>query len=681
MTEHAEIRGKLTMDDAASGAIEHIAHGLGLVEHKARHVAGEMGGLLKQSVATAVGFQFDRGIHSLVELGHEVVNAAKELGSEEKAIAGVLSMTDKVGLSYKEIKAQASELHEDLEGMAISMGATTESVLGVFGDIAARSQKTAEEVKNMVGQMIQAGKLTPGGMEGLASGMSMIEMGIARARNPVVQLIAQSNVLADQLHKGHMNAKEVAKAMGKLAPESQVRLAEDAIARMAEKAKEVPMGFGELTKSMSAMREQIFEAVGVPILREAINPALKELRGYMLDHRKEVEELAHSMGTKVASWVKAAASALKDGFHFIESHADEIKEAIVTGADALRAAVQFVVDHKEVIAGLMAARMVQTSVVPKVMGLVEAAAPLAKGAAGAGGALWGAIKEGAPELGIKAATSNAEAFVPLVATVAAFGAAVVAWKLAIDQWHALMNETGGGKREGQLDMAARKDAMQDLNKKLVWNDVDLEFFEELRAKMVAGAAAAGENARAVGEQADAIWKSHSATRESVKALDEAFQQAGSAGAFRMAGEYAGTGESAETNVYAEQWIELFNQAAKAHNTALMDYAASTIAGSEALQNGLLVSGKKLEGGFDGLADLVQNKSEDFAKILRTMKPDEALKGGSTKPLQLNFNGNTFHLRQDFRDANPDRIMLLFKRDIAHAAMFRTASRLTSPFGM
>jgi hypothetical protein len=689
MTEHAEIRGRLVMDDAATGALEHIAHGLELIEHKAKHVGGELTGMLKQSVATALGFQFDRGLHTLKEIGEEAFEAAKGAGAEEKALAGVLMMVDKAGKSYADLKAEGAELKEQLEDMAIGMGASTERVIDVFGDIAARSQKSTEQIKDLVGQLVNVGKVAPGGFDALAQGMMQLEMGISRARNPVVQFIAQTNVLSDHLHKTHMNAKEVSKYMTKLAPESQLKLAEEAIERMNARTKDIPLTFGQLVQSAKDIREQVFEKMGLPILREAFTPAMKDAQAWLVKHREEMEHFATGMGHKIADWIKDGTVVLKDGFQWVVNHSDQIKQAFQEAAHFLKEAVKFAIDHKEIIAVLVGARAVQTSGIPKVMGAVESMAPLAKGALQGGGALWEAVKAGAPSVGVGAAGSNAAAFVPFATAVGAFAAAVLSWKLAIDQWKELQGITGGGKSEARMDFEAREKYLREvLAKKLTWSPEELAQFDAMRAKMVENAAAAGKSAREVGANADALWAQHMAAKRNADELTELAKRANDESQFPNVGDYAGTGEDTGTNLASERWMEIYGAAKQSHDQAIVDYAVGVLASSETLQNGLLVSKKALAGGFGELADALSQLStgvgtgaQDFAKILRSMKPDEALKGGASKPLTLNFNGNSFHIKQDFRNADPDKTLLMFKEDLAKQTVFRTGSRLSSPFGL
>ena len=73
-----------------------------------------------------------------------------------------------------------------------------------------------------------------------------------------------------------------------------------------------------------------------------------------------------------------------------------------------------------------------------------------------------------------------------------------------------------------------------------------------------------------------------------------------------------------------------------------------------------------------------------ASVDDALKKLKALAGGGTDdktklpPITLNFGPTTIH--QDFRTADPDRIAILFRRDISKQAANRVSSRVSSPFG-
>jgi hypothetical protein len=155
----------------------------------------------------------------------------------------------------------------------------------------------------------------PAGMEGLAQGFNMMELGIVRARNPLIQLIASTGVL-----KG--NAHDVAREMQHMTPAQQIEKANEAIRRQAEilkKGGEAGLGMPtlpEIKASLGNIREGFLEAAGQPMLNHII-PALSELRDYLLAHKEEIEEFGTEVGNATAKVIDFVENATEGLYHGI----------------------------------------------------------------------------------------------------------------------------------------------------------------------------------------------------------------------------------------------------------------------------------------------------------------------------------------------------------------------------
>ena len=78
--------------------------------------------------------------------------------------------------------------------------------------------------------------------------------------------------------------------------------------------------------------------------------------------------------------------------------------------------------------------------------------------------------------------------------------------------------------------------------------------------------------------------------------------------------------------------------------------------------------------------MLAEKAPQLAAQLRDAGNVVAKQGGIKPqgPVQ-NFYGGV-HVKQDFKDQDPDRILLTFKKGLAGAANSRTSSKLGTPFG-
>jgi mannose/fructose-specific phosphotransferase system component IIA len=156
MSEH-EVHTKLVMDDAASEALHKVKEGFEKVGETVADVQGEIRGMIKQAAAVALGFQFDRGIESVKEMGEEMIHAASETEEHVKALAGVLAMSDKTGASYEELTERAEELHEELAQVGVAAGASAQTMIEAFSMMAERSQKSQDELFDLTKMMAMAG--------------------------------------------------------------------------------------------------------------------------------------------------------------------------------------------------------------------------------------------------------------------------------------------------------------------------------------------------------------------------------------------------------------------------------------------------------------------------------------------------------------------------------------------
>lgn len=641
--EHTEIGTKLVLDDAASATMSRIRHGMGEVGHKVQEVQGELRGLAKQALATAVGFQFDHGLESLKELGHEAYSAATGAMAQQKALAGVLSMVDKTGASYEDISEKAVTLHEDLENLGVAAGVSSDQLMETFSMIAERSQKSQEAVYELTEEMAFAGKAMSGGVEQLAGAFRDLETGIVRPRNAIVQLMRQTGVV-----KG--TSQQIAKGMAALMQSGNPAdmkkafdLAESAVTRMGEKMRKAPASYAGLITSLQTVRENIYEAMGIPMLK-ALTPPLNQLKTYFVEHRKEIERWAEAAGKQVGEWLTKAAEEFRKGFEFVQDHAAEIREALVTGATMLKNALEFMVAHRSVLTAISAVNAVRSG----------AAGAMALGTALAGGTT-GAAAAGQAAV----AVSSAAAAGALGLLAVNVGLAAVA---AYNLFQLSKEYQGGAGLKGygaQQDIDAKLERMRTLTAGgSAMTAEALAEFDKLRREMVETAVAAKMNSQAIGASADALYREHQARRDMefdvvAPRIDRAFKE----------------GE-------VEPIFKAYEQAAKTGNDAVRQYVADLLSRDADLRLAFATSHDTIEGGYDKLTELLSGKGKvDFQKLLATMTPRGYV------PESLSFPNATFYIKQDFKDQDPGRVIAMFRSDLVKHATQPMSSQFSDVFGL
>jgi phage-related protein len=410
VAEH-EVKTELKLEDHMSEALHHIGEGFEALDEKVVEAGHEILEMFKNAAGVALGFQLEGAIEGVKELGHEAFEAAAGMEEQEKAIRGVLAMIDEEGASLEELGGEAHELNERFAELGETTGQAKSSVVSAFDEMAERTGLATKDVEALTEQMANAGKAVPGGIEALSEGFSNLSSGIIRAKNPIVQMIAATGML-------HGNAKQVADQMKKMSPQQAMQLGIDAVEKMGDKMKGLPLTFGELVTSLKGIREEIFESLGAPVLKALTGP-LDRLRSYFDDHKQTIMEWAEAVGDKVGEWVNEAADEFEEGFHWLEDHAEEIKKAFSEGAQAIKDVVKFIIDHREAIAAAFGGKML----LDKAGGLAEAGTKAASGLV----STVGGLAEGGSEA---AAAGIMEALNPVALAATAAAAVVLAAAVA-----------------------------------------------------------------------------------------------------------------------------------------------------------------------------------------------------------------------------------------------------------
>jgi hypothetical protein len=265
----------------------------------------------------------------------------------------------------------------------------------------------------------------------------------------------------------------------------------------------------------------------------------------------------------------------------------------------------------------------------------------------------------------------------------AFALAVGAFALAVDQWSSLMNETQGGKSEAEQDQDARKRYFEGMAANPTMGAMDargMKGFEEIRAAYIATAQELGEDARAAGQLADKAWAAHRAVREMVGPVEEAAKMFDAFDASLKAGMIPDEASIATSAQLVSQVAGSFTKALEVQNAGAQKYIADLMIKSEGLRNAFLAGADLTAEGFEALAKLVEGGSKDFADMLRGRAAEKG--GGATPaaPKIVMNGGQTFKVQQDFRDQDPDRVALVFERDIGRLVERKLGAGTGGAFG-
>jgi hypothetical protein len=406
---------------------------------------------------------------------------------------------------------------------------------------------------------------------------------------------------------------------------------------MSTKMKNVPLTFNEAIASFKTMREEVFEGIGTPLVRALTGP-LGEIRDYFMENREEIQKWAEHAGEDAGRW-------LKEGFRYLEEHGTEIKQYLSDGASAVKEAalalgevIHFMWDHREEIAVAYGAT--------KVAGVVGGVAKM-------GGALAGGVAGLAGSGGMASAASsvvgNAGLIGGLVAEAAVLGYAIN------DQWTKLMHEMGSSM------------------------DIEAEKTEALRAAN-AGQTQEMETMISVLSQAGAATDDFVASLRQVDALHNEWQRDITSVHQGLYG-----GEIEMDKLSKEGQVSEIERKTMSADKAANQYAATFAAAHQEIFNTMAATGPEFLKYGHKLAEQIAQFNPEVAEALEVKlgaiekKAARAASAGDLSNLQINnnFHGD-IHIQQDFKDTNPDRVILEFKKELSRSALSRTSAATQTP---
>lgn len=666
--DNVEVGTKLTLDDAASESLKKIREGF-----------------------EGVNKQVDSGISKILEFGRDV--AAVALGVH---IGDVLGSVKEVGKSAFEEASKATtqmrELGKSIAGLATRRGGSDfvraaqaqydsftrlsqaamvsrDDMVQAFTETSKSTILSREQLEKFIQKVALASRALPGSITEIATGFEQFRKNVITADNPLITMIKQANLL-----RGH--SEQIALRLQYMGRPGALALANKALAIMQERAKALPPTFEDLQVQLEQTKTDLLRIIGQPMLA-AITPEFQRFQRFIADHRSEIEKYARLIGRQVGVWVTDAARLIERGFSYLKAHGDEIKKSIVEAWTFAKQVVDFIWSHrKELALALAGSRLATSGAGGAVLGAV--------GGAGGGVLAFGKFL-GTTTIGFgKLSTRMSEFGYTLYTSIAnmkgldsgtlaaakglgALALAAGAAYLAITQFQKLKAEISAGGPEG--DASARFGAL----KRAAAGEA--RFSPKQLAEM---AIYAKQFASELGTTAAEIDKLVAEATQASSAIQAA------SSSFKYAQDAVDQGLDPTHLRNAATLFRLgFDEIGEQTEGAAIDAAARAINGSEKLRRALLDAGTKAGLDLDKVADKLGDKIGDFAKKLHEQAgADAEKKATGNKGAVTNnvFNGNIWQIKQDFRDQDPDRVLLTFQEDIAAAAENRLQARTTLPFG-
>lgn len=616
-----EVKVKLVFDSNAKEAADAAKHEVDGLDKDAkakgnifsRMLGGDGFSVIKGAMANLVSGLVTQMGH----LGKEAITAPFEAFTESeeqvRSLTGTLSMFVDQATGLDEVRDGAAGIKDELEMMAMQAGVTDDEMVALFQNLIEHGTKTIEQAEALADEMAYAGRAIPGGAQALSTGFEQIEMGIIRAKNPLVQFISATGLL-------HGNAKAVAKEMSKMSVAKQMELAEKAVSKMADRMKEQPMTIAQMITSLKVFGGNLLEGAGEPMVKSATNVMAKIQKAFF-NEKGGLSPFAESLMKKATEFGDMVGKAFDLGMDFVDGFGEGISEF----------SEEFGFIWKEVF-GDGEASFTSWKGIAKDIGHV-----LGEGVKAVGVGL------GVIVLGVEKAVK----YLTLAAAklVQAWGTTTGDNK-AVDMGNQMAYKALSPE-QGELLGKARATQGGDETK--------------IRADYMDNAKAFGADMAHAARDLDIAFAERRRVQKDVDIANQAM----------MVGDLT-------------QFTAAFNDAAKAHDQGAMNQVAAIMRGSNSIKDAMMNLGPKVLGegaqafidalnnvGETGLADKLKSGMADGSKALQ-IKPDKM-------NVTQNFSGG-ISIKQDFKDQDPDRILVAFRDSLASAASSRLQARTALPFG-
>lgn len=666
MAESAEVQVKLTLDDAASKVADSIKGKFGELGKAADKIKGEFVSIAKGALTTAIGVNLAPGLQGIVDAFKGMVTNA--IGVQEKMRAVASYFVTGADMAWDQAMDRSSKIDAELYKASIAIGQNINDARSAFQSLAIQSDGTAEGIDNaakMTEKLLMFVDITGENVGALADEWGMMERGMVRTRGKLFKMLYSTGIFGKKI-------KEASSYWGKLTDEQRSSAMNKAMGSIYEKFSKAPQTFGSVLTSLDAVKSRLLDVVGmnvIGVLTAKFDNLLKSIEA----KRPQLEAIAARFGKFLGAHIKTALDWAGEKLGYLEDNWDEIVKGAEEGAKAILKAVKFIVDNKELI--LMAYGL--NVMAPSIQVGLQAAMALKPMLIGLKALSFTSLPAFATS--VSAAAMSAATLAAQFAAVALAAASIYA---AFDQYKQLQSEGGFGGAWQELRYGSGmhyKEADVDATKKAI-GEAQSAGTVESAAQIVADKRQRLEEMKA------------KATEKYGENAPEHYSAMGITAMENMLAKFESTLPTAANVAYAQtvqtqsELVSAYNQAVQTGDQVMANYLANLAGKSESLAYGLNDSSVQIEGGFNGFLDRLGTTTRTFVEKMNNMyaethpqkvKPKEA--AGKSPGVNLN-GGQTFNIKQEFREADPDRIALFFRRDLVRAATSRTRSRVRTPFG-
>lgn len=704
-----EVRTELTLDDAASSVMDRIKVGFQELQKETRTAQSFARDFGTQFAATFAALNIMPLVHQAKELALSFIEVGNAAVDAERQTAGLYaSMT---GREWGVAKLFAEDLNDSFDALGISIGHAADDIKAGHDAIAFRLGATSrafQVASDNMENLTRVAHLQGLSVAQLGSEFGILASGFVRMESPLTAVLRRTGIFSNDISK-------ITAEWRKLTEEERIRRLEGAFGQIATNLRDIEPSLSDLKTSIGAIGEEFLESFGKSAMTE-FTAGLGVFRGELQDNQSLLEDFAADVGRDVGQAIAGGVELLRSGLAFVREHADEIRDAIKEGFEFARTTVEWMIEHRKELmlvgGGLLAANTGLGGAVLRGAGGFLAGGAAQVATAASGRLLTGGAFERAPAIAAQAAAGK---FSTAMGTIVASGgtAAAAGGKLAT----ALGSLTGAVVAGGPPVWAATaavaaltagavalySSIQEGENQREAIIQRNLREFTELAGKMGQLTAAEIKRMDELQAQAERMAADKMDGRRVSDDFDAAFRQREEKilqayvhpmqrieeAVVRFAEKANQEGLFPEEMAAQQEAVNaaarLFQAAWQQHDESAQQYIANVLMKSREMREAFVTSADLTAEGFQHLSEVVRgigtSFSEEFAQQLQNVSKAQLALEAKKQQAQINFNGGqVFKMTQNFRDQDPDQVVVSFQRKITQAAISRVQAVTATPFG-
>lgn len=677
MAEDVKVKAKLEFDTNAEKVLKEIQDDFTELEEEVKDAQSGIKDFFVTFSAMAAANMLRPMIDGMMEASTAAFTLANQAYDTQQGIAGMMdAMSGEGGKDWVVARQGAERLHGEMTQLSIDFGQLRSDIEGghqavtqFLGgteeafDIAGRNMENLTSIANVTGMSVQE----------LGGQFGKMGAGFLSTESPIFNLLRSTGIFADDITK-------VNQEWQKLTQQERIQRLEGAFQGIAGNLEDAAPTMTDMLTSMQMIGQEFLESFGGTVIREILDE-MQELRTTLMDSGETFNEFAVSLGKDFADVLVVAIKELQKGIEYVRENADEIRDAIETGFGFAKNVFEFIVSNKDIIAmALGGGAVVKAAGAANIAG---GAANLAQGVAGGGAGMMGTAGRAIPAM-MGAVVAGGPAVWALAAGVTALGAA------SVYVYNEMADEEKRMEAEIKKLMKAEEERMKTLTT-LSEDQYKAEYdaLDRIRKLTVE---LGGDVTEAV-QAFEALQKPRDDVRAFIKPMEDLMEVFGRFSPDQISQQLdeaaggGGPGQGRGVLGASDEVGYLFEKAMQANELAaaqaMVDLITGTSNAAANARTAFVEAGDMTVDGMKLMASMIKAESGEAGEVFKaSLLGMIQMKGGKSgvPKVNVNFNGNTFKIQQEFRDQDPDRIAFAFEKQVTKTAISRVQASTSAPFG-